>query len=868
MPDYDFRTMLFSHRAEVGYDMESLSQLKTRGPQMILHDTDLQLLPGAANGYAVRTQGPNACVQIPALQVTDEQDTNFLAIGFRVYVPDVSADEYICFLNLGSPDNIVDGATDEGMYLFYYTPSAADPGLGWDGLEFGFRLFGINAIDSNNTHVRMSSSPVLTAGWHDIILQFGQLPDLTDARLWLDGTLYSFDVSSGSLSNWVTGTRDGYLGINTNTQRYTGVLEAYFDNVWLTWEPQFWTGQSTTFTASQVQKIRDSQYIVANTPPSATPMPYVFDTDRSGPMDASLATWFAADEIRLVSSPSRQWVTAVVKQSIPLGTGKYTCTFQITNDVGWGPSDWAEMWENVAAGVIGDQTYSVVPAGYTGSFGPHVGTVLPGLGIWMKGGAGQPYLYRRDFTNEASGDESSSVPASSNQVIEVVFDSGTKQVDVYVGGGCSPMLAASYVVDFEDQYARFAVSIRRPLTPPTEPGVKVLSVESNCDVDAKLPQDQQTMGVRMRLPTDVPCSSAQRWVDILAALEHSYLNDTSGLGSSNVQGAIDELAISVRNHLSNPNPHGRVRWIGKWPGGTAERFDQTFKDGWLMIANKRTTEDPKPQAGQEGWVTDSFGAPTYVSQTIAEGVWIMGQEYYWEAGAVLNAVKMVFPPNSENFQYSVWIRTNRGEFDEALVQLVAPIAGSVAQSEYEFGVGAQIYPPDTLIEAFLVAQAVTQSNTFNAQWDVKNTNGNPSEGEANFQSNNTEIRIHKTDKDDVDQTANLEAVEVGGTLSFGGSTWTITVVDIRGSHVRYHLTPNQGRPSENTYTLTFTWGSADPIPYLVDQDYWAPFVNVNVRGFEGDKLGTLIYNSNQYGIDLYITEVKMPQDWDLQAFSG
>ena len=343
-------------------------------------------------------------------------------------------------------------------------------------------------------------------------------------------------------------------------------------------------------------------------------------------------------------------------------------------------------------------------------------------------------------------------------------------------------------------------------------------------------------------------------------------------------GAVEKLR-SIPDKLGNIETHlsclcTLVRqftvWRGQWTATPPSPYlarDQVIADGWLAIANKDNPQgSPIPTIGAEGWVFDLTGGdPVWSGQTIAEGAYLTGQEYAFEDGGLVSAIAVTLPGSSTAFSFEIWVVANPGQVNETVTQ-VAVIPGVASQQRFELPMSAEFLVPGETLQVFLVARAITQPNSFSATWAVKNENGNPSENEANFQNSATEIRVHKTDKDDNDQTSNLEAVEAGGTLAFGGSTWTITDVDIRGSHVRYHLTPNQGRPSENDYLLSFTWGSADPIPYLEQTGYWGSYPLID--GLEGPDRPSLIRSDTAYAVDVYVAQLEANPDWDLQAYSG
>ena len=338
---------------------------------------------------------------------------------------------------------------------------------------------------------------------------------------------------------------------------------------------------------------------------------------------------------------------------------------------------------------------------------------------------------------------------------------------------------------------------------------------------------------------------------------------------ASIAGTVSGATYASVLRVTNVRELDHTRWRGIWvQGQTYNKNDMVTQNGWLgVVTAANTTDGPEPVAtGVEDWIIDLNGTWAPVQSTISEEAYWTGNVYQFAAGLYVLGYRIWLPDNSQNFQFQVWAALNLNTPNERIVQ-IASVPNGVATGQWvEVGTGTLVVAPGTTLHMLKLTLAATLSETFSANWDVKNTNGSPGEGEANFQSNETEIRVHKTDDDGIDQTANLEAVEVGGTLSFGGSTWTITEVDIRGSHVRYHIEPAQGRPSENTYSLTFSWGSVEDIPFVTDADYWSPVGPI--RGCQGTSIRNLDLDDDAHGVDVYVQQVVVSDDWDIMSAPG
>lgn len=335
-------------------------------------------------------------------------------------------------------------------------------------------------------------------------------------------------------------------------------------------------------------------------------------------------------------------------------------------------------------------------------------------------------------------------------------------------------------------------------------------------------------------------------------------------------GLVDRVAqveADLAAHIADIYAHrdSLMNWKGIWQGGDYLRNDVVRDGDWTMIALQGTSERPAPQPDPAGpfYVSDVYGTLAFTFPTAAEAVYITGNRFTFNKSGFFLSYRFWVPDNSGNFVYEVW-----GNADQAagnnVVKLLGPfVPSTTGWNEVPYN---GIVRAGVAFDLVVVARASTSPNTFTGNWDVKNENGSPSEGEASFQSTATEIRIHKTDQNDVDRTAQLESVEEGGTLEFAGVTWTITLVDIRGSHVRYSIEPDQGRPSEDNRDITFTWGSAAPIPHAIDSGYYS--AAPDVLGFEGTTYPPSATNNNAYGVDIQLQEADVSEDWELVSFSG
>ena len=301
---------------------------------------------------------------------------------------------------------------------------------------------------------------------------------------------------------------------------------------------------------------------------------------------------------------------------------------------------------------------------------------------------------------------------------------------------------------------------------------------------------------------------------------------------------------------TDDNYNALTHWSGVWQAGTYTKNEQVYDNGWLMIANKTTTERAAPQtSGDPIWASEITGIapPTLVQETSAEAVWVTGQRYQFGVPVDVMGYRFYVPDVTGTYTYEVWAAASAGDVQ----QLVAPTTPQVAG--WQSVPASTLLPAGVVLDLMVAARTVAQPSTVTATWAVKNENGNPSSTEANFQNNATQIRINTTPKSG--DATGLNTVQPGALMTMAGQSWTVTDVDDRGGHVRFDLTPNQGRPSEDDRTITFSWGATAPIPYMRDVDHFAPVVwpeGTLIKGFEDSvySYGDETLNDNAYGIDL------------------
>lgn len=310
--------------------------------------------------------------------------------------------------------------------------------------------------------------------------------------------------------------------------------------------------------------------------------------------------------------------------------------------------------------------------------------------------------------------------------------------------------------------------------------------------------------------------------------------------------------------------------FGYSPGDTVESGGVVSDDGYLCIANVTTDTKAAPQpSGSVFWASE-LGAfelpdtPAWQSTTVDENYIITAQRYTFPQGMYLKRVRIwATEIDTSNYQYEVWSVTNPGQPDEDRQLWTSYFATEVGWNV--------ITGPPILIAAGVVLDIAiikvsqAQDQAMNALYVYKNDNGNPGEGEIFHQSSGI-MRVHKTDKDDVDRTAFLEAMDIGDTITntSTGTTWSITLVDIRGSHVRYTLEPVLRDPESET-TFSFVQKTSYPLPYVWLTDHYVSASEIQ-GGFTVDNYADIVWNNDAHGIDIELEAITFSTDWTILSF--
>lgn len=298
----------------------------------------------------------------------------------------------------------------------------------------------------------------------------------------------------------------------------------------------------------------------------------------------------------------------------------------------------------------------------------------------------------------------------------------------------------------------------------------------------------------------------------------------------------------------------RARWKGLWKPGAYEANDLVRDGLWLMIANTLTVDRAAPQpAGEPAWALPD--SPAWLEPSDTESVKICGAR---------------FTPDEPSWYYGYRIWTVTGQtylpyakLGDELVFGTEFTANNTGWVEFPTGQKLLIDGTETEVGTYIWPGAAGTTN-WSAQWDYKTQGGNPSSGEINHLSSG-QLRVHRDDKDDNDQTSNLATVTSGTTINIGGAVYTIVDVNPQGNHYRFDVEPTS-RTSEDLYTVAFEVPAPETIVHQELVGYWSGRQAVGI--YSTTDLGDLVEGIDAYGVDLVTDQFMASPDWDTVMVGG
>ena len=303
-----------------------------------------------------------------------------------------------------------------------------------------------------------------------------------------------------------------------------------------------------------------------------------------------------------------------------------------------------------------------------------------------------------------------------------------------------------------------------------------------------------------------------------------------------------------------------MRWRGPWASAnTYELNDVTLDWPYLMIANKQTTEKPAPIDVGEPFNVYDGSEPT---QAITAKTLLVGNTYTIPETLKVPSVRVY--TITGNF-YSVYLQdnttgqiTNLRSFEATetgWVDIAGP--GNILAAGSSFDVALYVQEPDPT------------PTIFSGNWSYQKPNNAsvPASGQVSHANRLlSSLRVHKTDNDGGDRSAELATIAVGDTIAMGDLRWAVSAIQDAGTYYDFSVNPQQQDASSGVQQFNFETVTATPITVVADPDYYLG--NADIRPFYSIDGQPRILTDDAYNVDIEIQQVAVSEDWDLMAVSG
>lgn len=320
-----------------------------------------------------------------------------------------------------------------------------------------------------------------------------------------------------------------------------------------------------------------------------------------------------------------------------------------------------------------------------------------------------------------------------------------------------------------------------------------------------------------------------------------------------------------------------VSWENEWIPDTVYNENDMVRDGaWTMVANKDTDDRPAPQ---------TVGNPTFLypdnpawNNLSFTGLVETGFRVFDLLDSFLvTAYRVWIPDLSADAHYRVVAIDNiTGEIDAREI-FNGDIFGSIGWHEIQIS-PTFVGPGDDftfVLQAQTFSSTTVLSNPF-VYIGSSNQENDPLDGNCERTNNQTGFRVSNTDRNDVDVTADNNAVIPGTILRVDQDSnplnfleYEVVVAIDLGTYFFYNVALlNVGVSEPATFsnvTVTYTIPIAAPTKYVELPNFLSNFNNVDgVLRFDE---GPIITNQDGNGIDVFLTQYTTSPDWDLVAVS-
>lgn len=321
-------------------------------------------------------------------------------------------------------------------------------------------------------------------------------------------------------------------------------------------------------------------------------------------------------------------------------------------------------------------------------------------------------------------------------------------------------------------------------------------------------------------------------------------------------------------------------WRGQWQSQTYPKNSVVNDNGWLMIANKETSAQAAPQdVGSP--VFDLPDTPAWAESTYS-GLVLSGHEYTLTKPGYIKRIDVWAPEVSAQSTYRVLLIDYQDPANPKITSIADPAL--VAEQWSTISVGQLPFPAGAVIGVFLEKYSASGATPVNGTWarQVNHNTNAPASGSWVTRESLADLRIHKTDANSIDRSAELASIGAGSTfhIETGGNAdqyynfQATGPAQDNGTYLQWDVnlvsTGPSGAPAVGVNsTLNITAPVFISTAYKQIAGHWPAnqpdFATVVGKlTFDGAPQAT---DNDAFGVRVEFQEAAVSPDWDFMAFT-
>jgi hypothetical protein len=314
----------------------------------------------------------------------------------------------------------------------------------------------------------------------------------------------------------------------------------------------------------------------------------------------------------------------------------------------------------------------------------------------------------------------------------------------------------------------------------------------------------------------------------------------------------------------------RVRWKSPYVfGDTYENMDQVQDSGWLMVANKKTTQRAAPQSTGVDYTEPDPNDPNWVEQSPA-GTFVASGTVYTNISApfYLSEFLVYLHAGAPDTYYKLEARL---EYPTgAVIQIESDVLdwSTGTAGWYSIPFETQVLTKGSNLTLVLIHEdrASTLTATAGYSYTSSNVDDIPQATQAHRRNNRTYVDFNVTP---LSGAVDLSLIVAGSRISTLSSDWLVESVLLSnepdgagGFYYRFDIS-GAGNPGDGDTTFEFTYPTGTPPQeYYENLNYLAG--NPDAQGYL-NLSGTVTLSDNAYGVAATVTPITVSSDWDIQS---